>query len=101
MGNYEKQACPLCTRDAEYCYVDAGNRKYFNCSECGYFQVSRRAEELLSEKPESYKQDLSAKAKKASEGHLLTILMPGAKDRDANPNISLVAKIITKSELPL
>lgn len=53
MKTYYIQDCPLCMSVAEYCYVDARNRKYFKCPKCTYFQISRRAEELLVEKPSS------------------------------------------------
>lgn len=85
---YERQECPLCKSDAEFCYVDAGNRKYFNCSKCRYFQISRRAEELLIEKPDTYKEALASKSTQAPEGHLLTILMAG----DLSPELVPLAR---------
>ena len=43
MATFYKQACPLCATEAEYCLVDYGRRKYFECPKCSYFQISLRA----------------------------------------------------------
>ena len=75
-SEYVKQACPLCQADAEYCWVDMGNRKYFHCPRCGYFQVSRRAEVLLNESDGAVREHFSRLAKKTPPGMLFVILMP-------------------------
>lgn len=95
------QDCPLCNVNADYCYVDAENRKYFNCPQCGYFQISWRAEQLLADKSSDYREELSRQAKQAPENHLLTILIPNTSDSVQNPNVSLKAQYDSKSELPL
>jgi hypothetical protein len=101
MGNYEKKECPLCKNEAEYYKVDSGNRKYYKCHNCRYFQISWRAEEQLAEMSDAYKETLARRSEQAPEGYLLAILMPGAQDREEDANASLVAKILPKTELPL
>lgn len=101
MATYYTQDCPLCTSAAEYCYVDARNRKYFKCPNCTYFQISRRAEEFLSEKPPVFKDGLVNMAPRAPQESLLTIRMPSATDLKDEPEVSIKAGYVSKAELPL
>jgi len=101
MSKSISQSCPLCSSGAEYCHVDADNRKYFNCPQCSYFQISLRAEQLLVEKSDDYRAILSKKSHQAPKGYLLTILMPNVNDWARNPSISIKAEYVLKSGLPL
>ena len=76
MSEYFKQSCPLCATDAQYYFVDARNRKYFSCPKCSYFQISRRAEEILAELSQSRRDFYASEVSKAPENHLLVIRMP-------------------------
>jgi hypothetical protein len=94
------QDCPLCGASAEYRWVDAKNRKYFKCINCSYFQISKRAEELLAESSQARRQSYAREAPKAPKGEMLVIRMPDAEFRKASTD-RLQATFVQKSELPL
>lgn len=96
-----KQKCPLCAIEAEYCFVDSRNRKYFNCSSCSYFQISTRAEKLLIETCRDLKSICAAQAPKAPADHLLTILMPSLSETAGVSHHPLSITYVNKSALPL
>lgn len=99
MATYYAQDCPLCSSSAEYCYVDAGNRKYFKCPTCTYFQISWRAEDLLLKKTQTFKSTLVEMAPQAPQGSLLTVLMRSATELEHEG--ALEVAYVSKSELPL
>lgn len=100
MATHYKQDCPLCNAIAEYCWVDARNRKYFNCPECSFFQISKRAEVVLAEKYQNRKSQYASFARQAPDNHLLEIRMPDHEFRQGNDDNLRVA-FIDKSKLPL
>jgi hypothetical protein len=100
MATYETQACPLCGAEAEYCRVDAGNRKYFQCPKCSYFQISKRAEKVLSESSSQRRKHYSELSSKAPDDQLFLVIMPTAEFREMSDDI-LQAEYFPKSELPL
>jgi hypothetical protein len=93
------QACPLCGAPAHYILVDYSNRKYFHCPNCTYFQISRRAEQLVLGTSKDVREGMSALAKSAEEGFALLIRMPSM-----TPPSGLRADIetvyVARSELP-
>ena len=101
MSEYFKQSCPLCATDAQYYFVDARNRKYFSCPKCSYFQISRRAEEILAELSQSRRDFYASEVSKAPENHLLVIRMPEHEYRSQHPSDPLQATFVSKSALPL
>ncbi|CAI1011666.1 hypothetical protein [Serratia fonticola] len=40
-------ACPLCDKPASYILTDSANYKLYECSKCGVFEISNRADELV------------------------------------------------------
>lgn len=100
MATFYKQSCPLCGTDAEYCWVDHDNRKYFECPRCTYFQISRRAEKVLAERSNERKENYAAQAPKAPAEHMLVIRMPDHEHRIASSDV-LQAAFVPKAELPL
>lgn len=100
MTTYYKQDCPLCDTEAEYYWVDRNNRKYFQCPSCTFFQISKRAEEVLAEKYKDRKPHYASQAPKAPNDHLLVIQMPDHKFRQHSDDKLQVA-FVAKSELPL
>jgi hypothetical protein len=100
MATYLSQECPLCGATAEYCWVDAHNRKYFHCPKCTYFQISRRAEEVLAQEPQQRRDIYASQARKAPENHLLVVRMPDHDFRQRSED-DLQASFVNKSELPL
>jgi tRNA(Ile2) C34 agmatinyltransferase TiaS len=100
MANHVDQSCPLCGTPAEYDWVDSGNRKYFKCPKCTYFQVSKRAEEILAEQTQERRYRYAREAPQAPAEHLLTILMPDAEVRRRSHDL-LQAEFAPKSHLPL
>lgn len=101
MASFYRGACPFCNEEAEYCYVDARNRKYYKCPRCSYFQISRRAEEILQEESPQLKQIYASRSPEAPEGSLFVVLMPTAIHRMEHPDDKLEAAFINKSDLPL
>ena len=100
MASFLNQDCPLCGTAAEYCWVDAHNRKYFTCPKCTSFQISKRAEVLLAEKSQERRDGYASQAPSAPEDHLLVVRMPSAEFRKTSAD-DLQATFVPKSELPL
>lgn len=100
MATFHAQECPLCGAAAEYCWVDARNRKYFKCPSCTYFQISIRAEELLSERFNERRDAYALQAPRAPVDHMLVIRMPDQDHRERSSD-PLQATFVPKSELPL
>jgi hypothetical protein len=100
MPNYVAQDCPLCGRAAQFYWVDAGNRKYFRCATCTYFQISRRAEEILADASQQRRDDYAAQAPRAPDDQMLDIRMPEAEFRKTSTD-RLQATFVPKAELPL
>lgn len=97
--NFE-QSCPLCDELADYCWVDRGNVKYFDCPSCGMFQISRRAESLLLTELQTRKPSYAAMAHETPDGHLLLICMPPHEFRQQSGD-RLQARFTPKAELDL
>jgi hypothetical protein len=100
MPTFLQQQCPLCTSAAEYCWVDYGNRKYFECPKCSHFQISKRAEQVLAERSESRRLSYAEMAPDAPAEHMLVILMPNHEQLIASRD-PLHAAFVLKAELPL
>ena len=101
MRETEKKKCPLCSSEAEYCGVDFGNMKYFNCPSCCFFQISRRAEKHVIEAPQWLRDQLLDQVKQTPEDHLLVIkITPGNGARDDGGE-NLQGIFVHKSELSL
>ena len=100
MANFCTQKCPLCGVPAEYCWVDAGNRKYFECDNCTRFQISKRAEEILSEQPQECRDSYASQAPQAPAEYMFAIVMPDANFREISSAI-LKATFVAKADLPL
>ena len=98
MATFHKQACPLCDSDAEYCWVDAENRKYLS-ARSGYFQLSKRAEQVLADRYASRKSTYAALARQAPEEHPLFVRIPSHEQRQQSAD-ELQATHVPKSELP-
>jgi hypothetical protein len=94
MDGRNNQACPLCQRNAEYRFVDHGDRrKSFVCSACSRFQISTLAEKYLAEHIRSSGGGLSEKARNAAPDETLVITLDDdGKLRDEYvPNDALTA----------
>ena len=100
MTTYSRQACPLCSTPAEYCLVDAENRKYFHCPRCTYFQISTRAERVLAGLTQARRDFYAAQAPTAPDNHLFVILIPDRQFRERSDDV-LQASYLPKSSLPL
>jgi hypothetical protein len=100
MAGYFAQARPLCGAAAEYCWVDAQNRKYFQCPNCASFQISTRAETVLSQHSQKRRDFYASQAPKAPDNHLFVILMPDHEYRQKSSDV-LQADFVSKSDLPL
>ena len=100
MASFYKQSCPLCSSDAEYCFVDARNRKYFECPKCTSFQISRRAESLLADQSQQRRDFYACQAPLAPAEHLLVIRMPSHEFRQESDDV-LQATFVSKNGLPL
>ncbi|MGY3855556.1 hypothetical protein ACW5W8_22495 [Aeromonas aquatilis] len=100
MENYLAQLCPLCEIQAKYCKVDFGNVKYFNCPNCGLFQISTAAEKRLDQEFPHRKMEYSAQAQQTPKHHLLFIGLP-SHEFQQHSNDRLQAEFSPKSELDL
>jgi hypothetical protein len=93
------QDCPLCGQPAHYILVDYSNRKYFHCPNCTFFQISRRAEQLVLVAPAEIRDGMSALAKSAEEGSALLIRMPSMTPQ-SGPRPDIETVYVARSELP-
>ena len=98
MKNEVSEECPLCARPAHFIPVDYGNRKYFRCEHCTYFQISTAAAERLSTAPEEWRKSYALKAREAPDDHILLIRIPQASARGAG--VALEGEYILRSEAP-
>ena len=96
----QSQDCPLCDTPANFMLVDSGNVKYFDCSSCGMFQISKRAEKLLLSEHASRRPAYTSQVKLTPEDHLLFIRMPSHEFRQKSDD-PLQADFTPKSELSL
>ena len=101
MTEYFKQDCPLCGSSAEYYWVDAHNRKYYNCPVCTYFIVSKRAESLLAKAGARVCEAYAARPRQAPEDHLFVILISPQSPSIYAPHRSLSCSFVPKSEMRL
>lgn len=101
MRDTANQDCPLCSSAAEFYCVDAGNVKYFKCSNCSYFQVSRRAENYLKTAPERIRNSFSERAKQTPDDHLLVISVESSAKGTQEVSEAMSGKFVPKSELEL
>lgn len=96
------QNCPLCGISAVFYFVDYEERKYFKCSHCGKFLITRRAESKLAEALASWREQLSERAKDAQEGYVLDIsISPAATDGSGRTTEELTSEYLPKSGLSL
>lgn len=100
MRETTEQACPLCSTPAEYYLVDYGKRKYFKCPNCTLFQITLRAERILLEGPQQWRDGYALAAKQAPDGQALTIQVPSVQQNVGDPTPAVSAKYVLRSELP-
>lgn len=101
MATFYQQLCPLCGADAEYCWVDRHNRKFFKCPSCSYFQISRRAEAVLADLSKERKTSYAARAPQPPAEHMLVIRMPPHQEHTIASSDVLHVAFVPKAELPL
>lgn len=83
------QDCPLCNGVAAFSVHDYGRRKGINCPSCTEFIISLKAETKLINAPQSWKKQLSEKAKATPSGQILVITVPSMHQPDAQATESL------------
>ena len=98
---YNPQDCPLCNTAAEYYRVDYGNRKYFRCPTCTYFQISDRAEKLILDAPQKWRDSIMNKAINTPEEHLLVIIVPSSPEQTDSTKIKVTCDYELKTDLSL
>lgn len=100
MRETKEQNCPLCGSPAEYYLVDYGKRKYFKCPKCTLFQITLRAEKILQDGPQQWRDGYALAACQAPDGQALTLRVPPQSQdiRVATPAVSGVC--VDRSELP-
>ncbi|URL58782.1 hypothetical protein IM816_01250 [Luteibacter flocculans] len=101
MTEYIKQNCPLCGTTAEYYWLKMGNSKYYHCSNCAYFIVSKRAEHLLIEAPQHVRDEFAAKPQLAPEGELFVIIVSSPPQAGDAPRAELSGSFLPKSQIGL
>lgn len=76
MTEPRSQNCVLCASSANYVLVGAAAFKYFNCPQCGYFQISAAAEKALRDDEPTARAGFAAIAKQAPRGKILALVVP-------------------------
>jgi hypothetical protein len=94
------QDCPLCSSPAEYYLVDYGKRKYFKCPKCTLFQITLRAEKILLDGPQQWRDGYALAAKQAPEGQALTIQVPSQTQNIGDPTQAVSGVYVERFELP-
>lgn len=83
------QDCPLCGVLANYYLVTNLQRKYFGCTACGYFQITKSAEKSLLAGSQHVRQAFADRAKLAPEDNVFVILTPPRHGADpADPKVT-------------
>jgi hypothetical protein len=100
MKGKKPQDCPLCSSVAEYYLVDYDKCKYFRCPVCGLFQISLRAEKVLAQAPQEWRDSYSKKAMSVPEDHALEIRVPPPSQEPGVHSGALVGRVVRRSELP-
>ncbi len=95
-----KQDCPLCGSPADFCLVDFNKCKYFECPSCSLFQISLRAEKILLQAPQQWRDGYATRAQQAPEGHALVIRVPPPSQEIGAASAALSGKFVLRSELP-
>ena len=64
MNNIEHDRCSLCREPATYVWADHGNRKFFNCANCGKFKITTSALRTLDQENQGiWRSQLAAEAR--------------------------------------
>jgi len=100
MKETTNQDCPLCSSPATYYLVDYDKCKYFSCPECGLFQISLRAENVLLQAPQQWRDGYAKKAQQAPDDHALVIRVPSPLQELGGANTALSGKFVPMAELP-
>jgi hypothetical protein len=100
MKETTEQDCPLCSTPAEYHLVDYDKCKYFRCPKCGLFQVSLRAEKVLLQAPQQWRDSYAKKASEAPEDHALVIRVPPPSQEPGVASAAVSGVFAPMSELP-
>lgn len=88
--------CPLCSSEAEFYEIDAGERHYYKCPTCTKFIITRSSEKIVRQG--SRGAELSALAQRATKGTDLEVLeIVGGY----MPNRPLTAKVVQKADYRL
>jgi len=91
------QNCPLCNIPSEFIGTDYGKRKAFNCGNCTEFIISNLAETRLEQAPQKWKEDFSAKAKKAPSDKVLVITAPSSPQQSGGvASVALVGEYVLR-----
>lgn len=100
MKGTTKQDYPLCASSAEYYLVDYDKCKYFRCAKCGLFQISLRAEKVLLQAPQEWRDGYAKQARDAPENHALVIRVPPSSQEPGVASAALTGKFVPMPELP-
>ena len=100
MRETTEQACPLCSSPAEYYLVDYGKRKYFKCPNCTQFQITLRAEKVLLDGPQQWRDGYALVAKQAPDEQAHTIQVPSPPQNIGDPATAVSATYVLRAQLP-
>jgi len=96
----QPQNCPLCDSPAEYYLVDYDNRKYFDCPVCKQFQISVRAEKILEESPQQWRDSFAQAAQQVPKGQAMFIRIPSPPQVVGDPKPKLTTEYVDRDKIP-
>jgi hypothetical protein len=73
-------------------------RRYFKCSTCTIFQITKVALERLAKAPQVWRNEFAEAARTAPAGHALVIYRPPMTP--GNEDVRLVGEYVSINELP-
>lgn len=101
MQQLKKQSCPLCGNATQFELRDHLTRKHFWCNNCGEFQISLDAENILAFSIPEWRSQNSEEAKKSNESYVWVITRSNAPKQEGLANVMLNGEYVLRSELPL
>src|SRR5688500_18010940 len=75
-NEHQDGQCPFCLLPAAFYYTSHKDRKAYDCSSCGPFQIGRKAERAVAAHSETVRKHFSARISSVPDGHFVDIYCP-------------------------
>jgi hypothetical protein len=93
MLDIREQVCSLCHSKAKFYFVDHGDKKYFDCTNCKRYFICIDAENYVSDATEEVRVNMAEHARKSANDEVTVISIEAV-----SPYKHVVAKYVKRSE---